>query len=114
MRLTVRGTHRGEVRGFPATGRVEVADGRSRSRSHDEAVEEEAAARRQPREWYESHNHNCSLKDMRLAIALLDTGVYRAEQARNRRICATAARIGSHPPSSTTCRLVRSLIRDAH
>ncbi|MGW3658813.1 hypothetical protein ACWD6R_25450 [Streptomyces sp. NPDC005151] len=68
----------------------------------------------QPREWYESHNHNCSLKDMRLAITLLDTGVYGAEQARNRRICATAARIGSHPPSSTTCRLVRSLIRDAH
>ncbi|GAA3370686.1 hypothetical protein GCM10020367_18290 [Streptomyces sannanensis] len=66
----------------------------------------------QPREWYESHNR--SLKAMRLAIALLDTGVYRAEQARNRRIRATAARIGIHSPSNTTCRLVRSLIRDAH
>ncbi|WP_370740860.1 hypothetical protein [Streptomyces sp. Ncost-T10-10d] len=54
------------------------------------------------------------MKDMRLAIALLGTGVHRAQQARNRRICATAARIGSHPPSSTTCGLVRFLIRDAH
>ncbi|WKX68709.1 hypothetical protein ACQUSR_32375 [Streptomyces sp. P1-3] len=64
----------------------------------------------QPREWYESHNRR--LKAMRLAIALLDSGVYRPEQARNRRIRTTAARIGVRPPSNTTCRMVRSLIRD--
>ncbi|MGP3949994.1 hypothetical protein [Streptomyces sp. 7N604] len=64
----------------------------------------------QPREWYESHNRK--LKAMRLAIALLDTGVYRTEQAPNSTIRTTAARIGIHPPSNTTCRLVRSLIRD--
>nr|WP_243766563.1 hypothetical protein [Streptomyces sp. GC420] len=62
-----------------------------------------------PREWYVSHNRR--LKAMRLAIALLDTGVYRPEQAPNRRIRSTAARIGVHPPSDTTCRMVRSLIR---
>ncbi|MFF3763423.1 hypothetical protein ACFYYR_04960 [Streptomyces sp. NPDC001922] len=63
-----------------------------------------------PREWYESHNRK--LKAMRLVIALLDTGVYRTEQARNRRIRSTAARIGIHRPSNTTCRMVRSLIAD--
>ncbi|WP_185025918.1 hypothetical protein [Streptomyces candidus] len=63
-----------------------------------------------PREWYISHNRR--LKAMRLAIALMDTGVYVPQKATNRRIRATAARVGVHPPSSTTCRLVRELIRD--
>lgn len=61
-----------------------------------------------PREWYETHNRR--LKAMRIAIALLDTGVYTAAQARNRTIRTTAQRIGVHPPSLTTCRLVRSLL----
>ncbi|MGP3982438.1 hypothetical protein [Streptomyces sp. KR80] len=65
-----------------------------------------------PREWYESHNRK--LKAMRLAIALLDTGTYRAEHAPNHKIRTTAARIGIHPPSDTTCRLVRSLLRNGH
>ncbi|MFJ5802913.1 MULTISPECIES: hypothetical protein [Streptomyces] len=63
-----------------------------------------------PRERYESHNRR--LKAMRLAIALLDTGVYRPEQAHNRKIRSTAADIGVHTPSDTTCRLVRALIYD--
>jgi len=50
------------------------------------------------------------LKAMRLAIALLDAGVYTPQQARNRTIRRAAARIGVHPPSNTTCRLVRSLL----
>ncbi|MFC9426167.1 hypothetical protein [Streptomyces sp. NPDC056987] len=62
-----------------------------------------------PREWYESHNRR--LKAMRLAIALLDSGVYHPSSAPNRRIRSTAARIGIHPPSNTTCRMVRELIR---
>lgn len=62
-----------------------------------------------PREWYETHNRR--LKAMRLAIALLDTGVYTPRQAHNVRIRSTAARIGIHPPSNTTCHMVRSLIR---
>ncbi|GAA2085932.1 hypothetical protein [Streptomyces albiaxialis] len=61
-----------------------------------------------PREWYETHNRQ--LKAMRIAIALLDTGIYTPEQAHNRAIRATAARIGVHPPSLTTCRLVRALL----
>ncbi|MBE9499100.1 hypothetical protein IHE61_13690 [Streptomyces sp. GKU 257-1] len=61
-----------------------------------------------PREWYEAHNRR--LKAMRIAIALLDTGVHTAAQARNRTIRTTAHRIGVHPPSLTTCRLVRSLL----
>ncbi|MFF3754039.1 hypothetical protein ACFYYH_26845 [Streptomyces sp. NPDC002018] len=63
----------------------------------------------QPREWYETHNRR--LKAMRLAIALLDSGVYHPANATNRRIRNTAARIGIHPPSDTTCRMVRALIR---
>lgn len=63
----------------------------------------------QPREWYVSHNRR--LKAMRLAIALLDSGVYHPATADNRKICATAERIGIHPPSDTTCRMVRALIR---
>ncbi|MFI7103651.1 hypothetical protein ACIBK8_30405 [Streptomyces sp. NPDC050161] len=63
-----------------------------------------------PRERYESHNRR--LKAMRLAIALLDTGVYRPEHAHNRKIRAIALDIGVHPPSDTTCRLVRALLYD--
>ncbi|WP_328325826.1 MULTISPECIES: hypothetical protein [unclassified Streptomyces] len=62
-----------------------------------------------PREWYVSHNRR--LKAMRLAIALLDTGVYRPDQAPNRKIRSTAALAGIHPPSDATCRMVRVLIR---
>lgn len=63
-----------------------------------------------PREWYVSHNRR--LKAMRLAIALLDSGVYDPAKARNAKIRTTAARLGIHPPSNTTCRMVRTLIRD--
>lgn len=63
----------------------------------------------QPREWYVTHNRR--LKAMRLAIALLDSGVYHPATADNVRIRSTASRIGSHPPSDTTCRMVRALIR---
>lgn len=62
-----------------------------------------------PREWYVSHNRR--LKAMRLAIALLDTGVYHPSSADNDTICATADRLAIHPPSDTTCRMVRALIR---
>ncbi|MFD7973573.1 hypothetical protein [Streptomyces clavifer] len=62
-----------------------------------------------PREWYVSHNRR--LKAMRLAIALLDTGVYQPSSADNSRIRATADRLAIHPPSDTTCRMVRTLIR---
>ncbi|MCX5139804.1 MULTISPECIES: hypothetical protein [unclassified Streptomyces] len=62
-----------------------------------------------PREWYVSHNRR--LKAMRLAIALLDTGVYYPSTASNARISTTAERLGIHPPSDTTCRMVRALIR---
>ncbi|OEV01718.1 hypothetical protein [Streptomyces oceani] len=62
----------------------------------------------QPREWYETHNRR--LKAMRLAIALLDSGVYTPERATDRRIHSVAARIGVHPPSRTTCRVVRALL----
>ncbi|MDX3849505.1 hypothetical protein [Streptomyces sp. AK02-01A] len=62
-----------------------------------------------PREWYETHNRR--LKAMRLAIALLDSGVYHPANASNRRIRSTAARIGIRPPSDTTCHMVRTLIR---
>ncbi|MGI5399493.1 hypothetical protein ACQEVG_08620 [Streptomyces sp. CA-135486] len=63
----------------------------------------------QPREWYVSHNRR--LKAMRLAIALLDLGVYHPATADNMKIRATAERVGIHPPSDTTCRMVRALIR---
>ncbi|MBD0736090.1 hypothetical protein [Streptomyces sp. CBMA29] len=61
-----------------------------------------------PREWYIAHNRR--LKTMRLVIALLDSGVYDPAQAGNRRIHDTAERIGVHPPSDITCRMVRALI----
>ncbi|WP_175411088.1 hypothetical protein [Streptomyces sp. TRM64462] len=62
-----------------------------------------------PREWYVSHNRR--LKAMRLAIALLDSGVYVASRADDATIRNTAHRIGVHPPSDATCRMVRALIR---
>ncbi len=55
--------------------------------------------------------HNRRLKAMRLAIALLDSGVYQPSSAGNHRIRITAERLGIHPPSDTTCRMVRALIR---
>ncbi|GHJ93638.1 MULTISPECIES: hypothetical protein [Streptomyces] len=62
-----------------------------------------------PREWYVTHNRR--LKAMRLAIALLDSGVYIPSKATNATIRTTAERIGIHPPSDVTCRLVRTFIR---
>ncbi|MEV5309084.1 hypothetical protein RKD49_002386 [Streptomyces glaucescens] len=62
-----------------------------------------------PREWYISHNRR--LKAMRLAIALLDSGVYLPGQARNETIRDTARLIGVHPPSDTTCHMVRALMK---
>ncbi|MEU6475572.1 hypothetical protein ABZ858_01550 [Streptomyces sp. NPDC047017] len=62
-----------------------------------------------PREWYVSHNRR--LKAMRLAIALLDSGVHVPGQARDETIRSTAELIGVHPPSDTTCRMVRALLR---
>ncbi|KQX53261.1 MULTISPECIES: hypothetical protein [unclassified Streptomyces] len=62
-----------------------------------------------PREWYVSHNRR--LKAMRLSIALLDAGVYIPSKATDAKIRATAATLGIHPPSDTTCRMVRALIR---
>ncbi|MEV7994947.1 hypothetical protein AB0O67_24445 [Streptomyces sp. NPDC086077] len=62
-----------------------------------------------PRDWYISHNRR--LKAMRLAIALLDSGVYMPNQARNETIRGTADLIGVHPPSDTTCHMVRALMR---
>ncbi|MFD3333228.1 hypothetical protein ACFWV1_11375 [Streptomyces sp. NPDC058700] len=62
-----------------------------------------------PREWYVTHNRR--LKAMRLAIALLDAGVYVPSKATNATIRTTAARLDIHPPSDTTCRMVRTFIR---
>ena len=62
-----------------------------------------------PREWYVTHNRR--LKAMRLAIALLDSGVYMPNQARNETIRSAADLIGVHPPSETTCHMVRALMR---
>ncbi|MCB8906688.1 MULTISPECIES: hypothetical protein [unclassified Streptomyces] len=62
-----------------------------------------------PREWYVTHNRR--LKAMRLAIALLDAGVYVPSKATNATIRSTAHHIGIHPPSDTTCRMVRAMIR---
>ena len=61
-----------------------------------------------PREWYVTHNRR--LKALRLAIALLDSGVYLPGQARDEKIRSTAQLIGVHPPSATTCRLVRAML----
>ncbi|MFF0111615.1 hypothetical protein [Streptomyces prasinus] len=62
-----------------------------------------------PRDWYVTHNRR--LKAMRLAIALLDSGVYLPDQARNETICGMANLIGVHAPSDTTCHMVRAFMR---
>ncbi len=62
-----------------------------------------------PREWYIAHNRR--LKAMRLAIALLDSGVHTPDRAPNRLIRDTAALVGIHRPSDTTCHMVRTLMR---
>ncbi|MFE7230174.1 hypothetical protein ACWCRF_05580 [Streptomyces sp. NPDC002405] len=62
-----------------------------------------------PREWYVIHNRR--LKAMRLAIALLDSGVHMPHQARDETIRSIAELIGVHPPSNTTCHMVRALMR---
>ncbi|WP_308166312.1 hypothetical protein [Nocardia albiluteola] len=62
-----------------------------------------------PRSWYVTHNRR--LKAMRLAIALLDSGVYRASLADNEKIRRTADLVGIRPPSDKTCRLVRDMMR---
>ncbi|WP_055567234.1 MULTISPECIES: hypothetical protein [Streptomyces] len=62
-----------------------------------------------PREWY--INHNRRLKAMRLAIALLDSGVYLPDQAKNSTIRSMAEEVGIHPPSDITCHMVRALMR---
>ncbi|MFJ5061545.1 hypothetical protein ACIP96_19265 [Streptomyces nigra] len=74
-------------------------------------VEKRALPPGRPREWYVTHNRR--LKAMRLAIALLDMGVYLPDQARNDRIRSAAETIGVHPPSETTCHMVRALMRYA-
>ncbi|MFI5780352.1 hypothetical protein [Nocardia sp. NPDC051570] len=62
-----------------------------------------------PRSWYVTHNRR--LKAMRLAIAMLDSGTYRASLADNEKIRRTADLVGIRPPSDKTCRLVRDLMR---
>ncbi|MEU6576986.1 hypothetical protein [Streptomyces sp. NPDC046805] len=62
-----------------------------------------------PRAWYVTHNRR--LKAMRLAIALLDSGVHVPNQASNETIRSTAELIGVHPPSDTTCHMVRAFMR---
>ena len=61
-----------------------------------------------PRQWYIDHNR--ALKAMRLAIALLDSGVYTPRQAPDRVIRRTALHLGIRQPSATTCRMVRGLL----
>ncbi|MEU5179030.1 hypothetical protein AB0G49_03125 [Streptomyces longwoodensis] len=74
-----------------------------------EPVEKRQLPPGRPREWYVGHNRR--LKAMRLAIALLDSGVYLPQQARNDTIRTTAETIGVHPPSDTTCHMVRALMK---
>ncbi|MFJ3642038.1 hypothetical protein ACIPRD_20090 [Streptomyces sp. NPDC090108] len=62
-----------------------------------------------PREWYVTHNRR--LKAMRLAIALLDSGIYLPDQAHDEAIRGAAEEVGIHPPSRTTCHMVRALMR---
>ncbi|MFE9660275.1 MULTISPECIES: hypothetical protein [unclassified Streptomyces] len=73
------------------------------------ALRKRALPAGRPREWYVTHNRR--LKAMRLAIALLDAGVYVPSQAPNRTIRSTAERVGIHPPSDTTCHMVRAFMR---
>ncbi|WP_240653952.1 hypothetical protein [Streptomyces sp. AcE210] len=72
-------------------------------------LEKKALPAGRPRDWYITHNRR--LKAMRLAIALLDSGVYLPNQAHNRTIRSTAERVGIHPPSDITCHMVRALMR---
>ncbi|MFH8288105.1 hypothetical protein [Streptomyces sp. NPDC018059] len=71
--------------------------------------EKKALPAGRPREWYV--NHNRRLKAMRLAIALLDSGVYLPNQAKNSTIRDMAEEVGIHPPSDITCHMVRALMR---
>ncbi|WP_431033034.1 hypothetical protein ACQYWQ_06950 [Streptomyces sp. P6-2-1] len=72
-------------------------------------VEKRALPAGRPREWYVAHNRR--LKAMRLAIVLLDAGVWRPEQASDRTIRRAAERVGIHEPSPVTCHMVRALMR---
>ncbi|MEV7191536.1 hypothetical protein AB0N81_06990 [Streptomyces sp. NPDC093510] len=72
-------------------------------------LEKKALPPGRPREWYV--NHNRRLKAMRLAIALLDSGVYLPNQAKNSTIRSMAEEVGIHPPSDITCHMVRALMR---
>jgi hypothetical protein len=76
-----------------------------------EPVEKRPLPPGRPRDWYVTHNRR--LKAMRLAIALLDSGVYVPNQARDEKIRSTAELIGVHSPSDTTCHMVRALMRYA-
>ncbi|MFF0184025.1 hypothetical protein [Streptomyces sp. NPDC005244] len=76
-----------------------------------EPVEKRPLPPGRPRDWYVTHNRR--LKAMRLAIALLDSGVYVPNQARNETIHGAAQLIGVHPPSDITCHMVRALMRYA-
>ncbi|WP_371872624.1 hypothetical protein [Streptomyces pacificus] len=95
-------------RGAGTAGRARTREGLPERRSELPGPAKRPLPAGLPREWYESHNRR--LKAMRLAVALLDTGVYHPANASNRRIRTTAERIGIRPPSDTTCRMVRSLI----
>ncbi|MEU5577737.1 hypothetical protein ABZ791_10995 [Streptomyces huasconensis] len=72
-------------------------------------LEKKALPAGRPREWYV--NHNRRLKAMRLAIALLDSGVHLPNQAKNTTIRSMAEEVGIHPPSDITCHMVRALMR---
>lgn len=72
-------------------------------------LEKKALPAGRPREWYITHNRR--LKAMRLAIALLDSGVWMPNQAKNTTIRSMAEDIGIHPPSDITCHMVRALMR---
>ncbi|MBM7173436.1 hypothetical protein JQK87_34635 [Streptomyces sp. G44] len=72
-------------------------------------LEKKALPAGRPREWYVSHNRR--LKAMRLAIALLDSGVHLPNQAKNTTIRSMAEEVGIHPPSDITCHMVRALMR---
>lgn len=61
------------------------------------------------RQWYVRHNRR--LKAMRLAIALLDSGILVPSQASDEIIRDAARRTGVHPPSATTCAMVRAFMR---
>ncbi|WP_280234157.1 hypothetical protein [Nocardia cyriacigeorgica] len=62
-----------------------------------------------PRSWYIRHNRR--RKAMRLAIALLDSGVYAPGYATDHKIRAAAEVAGVRQPSEATCELVRTLLR---